>query len=109
GGWVGLYGSTNGGVSFAPAFLPTPQDLVVPSSPNGGDFFRGGASHVALYRTSAETQVYASFFDYGIYRRSATLDGDASFRQVFSSAGGGTVAGSPCLRAGFSLPPERSR
>ncbi|HJZ78434.1 MAG TPA: hypothetical protein VKE51_42190 [Vicinamibacterales bacterium] len=105
---VGLYESTNGGVSFAPAFLPIPQDLVVPSSPNGGDFFRGGASHVALYRTSAETQVYASFFDYGIYRRSATLDGDASFRQVFSSAGGGTVANSSSSRTEFSLAPDGS-
>src|SRR4029077_3686643 len=31
----------------------------------GGDLFRGGASNIQLYQASGETQVYASFFDYG--------------------------------------------
>jgi len=55
------------------------QDTVNPSDPTGGDFFRGGASHVELYRASGETQVYASFFDYGVFRRSMTQDGDNRF------------------------------
>src|SRR4051812_5295368 len=63
---VGLYESTDGGVSFAPALLPTAQDAVNPLSPTGADFFRGGASDVELNRTSGETQVYVAFFDYGV-------------------------------------------
>jgi hypothetical protein len=103
---VGLYESTDGGVSFAPAFLPTPQDAVSPSSPTGADFFRGGASDVELSRTSGETQVYAAFFDYGVYRRSLTLDGDTAFHQIFNSAGGGTLANSSTSRTEFSLAPN---
>ena len=106
---VGLYESTDGGVSFAPAFLPTPQDTVSPSNPTGGDFFRGGASDVELFRTSGETQVYAAFFDYGVYRRSPTLDGDNAFHQIFNSAGGGTLANSSTSRTEFSLAPNEPR
>src|SRR5262245_8690997 len=106
---VGLYESTDGGATFSPAFLPTPQDAVDPSSPTGADFFRGGASDVELYRTSAETQVYAAFFDYGVFRRSATQDGDNAFHQVFNSAGGGALANSASSRTEFSLAPNGSR
>ncbi|HEV3058911.1 MAG TPA: hypothetical protein VGY48_11735 [Vicinamibacterales bacterium] len=103
---VGLYESTDGGASFAPSMLPTPQDAVNPSSPTGGDFFRGGASHIELYSASAETEVYASFFDYGVYRRSATLDGDSAFHRIFNSAGGGSLANSSNSRTEFSLAPN---
>jgi hypothetical protein len=48
----------------------------------GGDLFRGGASNIQLYQASGETQVYASFFDYGIFRRSQTQDGDTAFVAV---------------------------
>lgn len=106
---VGLYESTDGGASFAPAFLPPAQDVVDPASPTGSDFFRGGASDVELYRAAGETQVYAAFFDYGVYRRSPTLDGDTAFHQVFNSAGGGTVANSSTSRTEFSLAPNGSR
>ena len=105
---VGLYESTDGGATFSPAFLPTPQDDVNPASATGADFFRGGASDIELYRTSAETQVYAAFFDYGVYRRSATQDGDNLFHQIFNSAGGGTVANSSTSRTEFSLAPNGS-
>jgi hypothetical protein len=88
---VGLYESTDGGNTFSLVFSQ-PSDGVDPGSATGNDFFRGGASHVELYRASGETQVYVSLFDYGIYRRSQTIDGDSSFHQVFGSAGGGTVA-----------------
>lgn len=102
---VGLYESTDGGATFSPALI-LPQDVVNPASATGGDFFRGGASHVQLYRASGETQVYASFFDYGIFRRSQTQDGDTAFHQVFMSAGGGTVAQSSFARTEFSLAPN---
>jgi hypothetical protein len=92
GAQVGLYESTDGGASFTPALILA-QDTVNPGSATGGDFFRGGCSHIGLYRPGSETQVYASFFDYGVFRRSATLDGDTAFHQVFLSGGGGAVAG----------------
>jgi len=102
---VGLYESTDGGANFSPALILA-QDSVNPSSANGGDFFRGGASNIQLYQASGETQVYASFFDYGIFRRSQTQDGDTAFHQVFKSAGGGTVAQSSFARTEFSLAPN---
>jgi len=49
--------------------------------------------------------VYASFFDYGVFRRSMTLDGDSVFHQIFNSAGNGTVAQSSFSRTEFSLAP----
>ena len=102
---VGLYESTDGGATFAPALIE-PQDVVNPASATGGDFFRGGASNVQLYRAAGETQVYASFFDYGIFRRSQTQDGDTAFHQIFQSAGGGTVAQSSASRTEFALAPN---
>ena len=102
---VGLYESANGGASFSPAVILT-QDVVNPGSANGGDFFRGGCSHIELYRPGNETQVHASFFDYGVFRRSQALDGDTNFHQIFASAGGGTVAQSSFSRTEFSLAPN---
>src|SRR5437762_8467521 len=103
---VGLYESSDGGNSFAPAKILT-QDSVNPASVNGGDFFRGGCSDIELYRpaTATETQVYAAFFDYGVFRRSMTLDGDSLFHQIFKSAGNGTVLNSLPSRTEFSLAP----
>src|SRR5205814_9933137 len=63
---VGLYESTDGGAHFTAAKILT-QDAVSPGSSNGGDFFRGGCSHIELYRPGSVTQVYASFFDYGLF------------------------------------------
>jgi hypothetical protein len=104
---IGLYESTDGGTTFSPAVILA-QDVVDPNSPTGGDFYRGGCSHIELYRPASETQVYASFFDYGIYRRSNTQDGDSSFHQIFASAGGGTVGASSAARTEFSLAPNGS-
>src|SRR5438094_7090616 len=94
---VGLYESTDGGATFSPAVILT-QDTVNPASANGGDFFRGGCSDIELYRPGNETQVYAAFFDYGVFRRSVTLDGNSNFNQIFKSAGNGTVANSLASR-----------
>jgi hypothetical protein len=101
---VGLYESTDGGNSFSAAEILA-QDIVNPASATGGDFFRGGCSHIELYRPGSETQVYASFFDYGVFRRSMTQDGDTAFHQIFKSAGGGTPANSSTSRTEFSLAP----
>jgi hypothetical protein len=101
---VGLYESTDGGGTFSPAVILA-QDVVNPASANGGDFFRGGCSHIELYRPGNETQVYASFFDYGVFRRSVTLDGNSNFNQIFKSAGNGTLAQSSFSRTEFSLAP----
>src|SRR5207249_907845 len=104
---VGLYESTNGGTTFSPASIQ-PQDIVNPASPTGGDFFRAGVSPIELYRPGTETEVYASFFDYGIFRRSNTQDGDTSFHQIFASNGGGSVALSSIYRTEFSAAPNGS-
>ncbi len=42
---VGLYESTDGGATFHPSLL-RPSDAVEPTSPNGGDYFRGGVTDV---------------------------------------------------------------
>jgi hypothetical protein len=104
---AGLYESTDGGSTFTAKVILT-QDTVNPANPTGGDLFRGGCSHIELYRaaTGNETQVYASFFDYGIFRRSKTLEHDTAFHQIFKSAGGGTVANSGASRTEFSLAPN---
>jgi hypothetical protein len=100
---VGLYESTDGGTSFSSALILA-QDSVNPASATGGDFFRGGCSHIELYRPKPpETQVYASFFDYGVFRRSVTQDGDTAFHQIFASAAGSSSAS----RTEFSLAPNK--
>jgi hypothetical protein len=104
---VGLYESLDGGATFSPALILA-QDTVSPGSATGGDFFRGGCSHIELYQPASETQVYASFFDYGVFRRRAADVGPAvgaGFHQIFASAGGGTVAQSSFSRTEFSLAP----
>jgi len=103
---VGLYESINGGATFAAAKI-LPQDTVSPGSSNGGDFFRGGCSHIGLYRPGSVTQVYASFFAYGVFRRGSPLDANSTtFYQVFGSGGGGTAAASSSSRTEFSLAPN---
>src|SRR5262249_34645339 len=102
---VGLYESTAGG-AFLPAKIPA-QDTLAPGSSTGGDFFRGGCSHIQLYRPAGVTQVYASFFDYGVFRRGFPGD-PAGFNQIFLSGGGGTVAASINSRTEFSLAPNGS-
>ena len=104
---VGLYESTDGGATFSAAVI-LDQDVVDPNNPTGGDLFRAGCSHIELYRPASETQVYASFFDYGIFRRSNTQDSDNAFHQIFASAGAGTVANSGASRTEFSLAPNGS-
>jgi hypothetical protein len=107
---IGLYESTNGGLSFSLVFSVA-SDTVNPASPNGSDFFRGGVSKIQTYRPHREadsdesegtaTQIYFSVFDYGLYRSTVTH----SFEQVFASAGGGLIANSLGARTEFALVP----
>jgi transposase-like protein len=99
---VGLYESTDGGASFSPVLI-LDQDVTDPTSPTGGDFFRGGISNIQIADSG---DVYASAFDYGLYRRSEAQDGDTDFHQVFASAGGGAVGTSSTSRTEFSLAPH---
>jgi transposase-like protein len=95
---VGLYESTDGGATFAPGQI-LPQDVVDPTTANGSDFFRGGASDIEI--DAATGDVYAAFFDYGVYRNSGS-----GWEQIFASAGGGTVGNSSFSRTEFSLAPD---
>jgi hypothetical protein len=103
---VGLYESTDNGTTFTAKVILT-QDTIFPGSSNGGDFFRGGCSDIELYRPASETEVYASFFSYGVFRRRAADTGPSTngFRQVFKSAGGGSAGQSIASRTEFSLAP----
>src|SRR5262249_44024791 len=49
---------------------------------------------------------YASFFDYGVFRRSMTQDSDTAFHQIFKSAGNGTLENSSSSRTEFSSNPN---
>src|SRR5207249_1729818 len=77
---VGVYESTDGGATFNDVLIRT-QDVVDPTNPTGGDFFRGGASHIEI--DPANGDVYASLFDYGLYRLHS-----GTWEQIFASAGG---------------------
>jgi hypothetical protein len=105
---VGVYESTNGGASFTLVFSQ-PSDVVNPTSSNGGDFFRGGVSKIDTNRTGLgahdRTQIYASLFDYGLYRSTA----GGAFEQVFASAGGGLAANSLASRTEFALAPKGTK
>ncbi len=105
---VGLYESFDAGATFF-RVLSKETDNPDPGTVNGNDFFRGGVSHLELYRASGETQVYASLFDYGVFRRSKAVDGNTAFHKIFASAGRGTVVASASSRTEFSLAPNGSK
>jgi hypothetical protein len=100
---IGLYESIDGGLHFSLVFS-VPSDTVIPTTPNGSDFFRGGVSKIVPYSQSGKdafTQIYFSVFDYGLYRSTP----DHLFEQVFAGAGAGTVATSLAARTEFALAP----
>ena len=105
---VGLYESTDGGRTFQLVFA-LPSDTVVPNSTNGGDFFRGGISKIAMSRSGLAaadpTRIYFSVFGYGLYRSKS----GGGFEPVFASAGGGTVGNSVASRTEFALVPMGSK
>ncbi len=67
---VGLYESTDGGVTFTPALI-NDQDIVDPTSAGGNDFFRGGVTNVQFDPNDA-SRVYIAMFGYGMYRKTGT-------------------------------------
>jgi hypothetical protein len=75
---VGLYQSTDGGASFAPALIE-PQDVVDPASANGGDFFLGGVTQIGYDPTHAG-RLYLAMFGYGLFRSS---DNGTTFENIF--------------------------
>jgi hypothetical protein len=85
---IGVYSSTDGGASFG-LILNRPQDPVIPSSANGGDFFRGGVTKI-LYDPNDAHTFYASMFGYGLFR---TTDDGASFDQIYTD----TLSNEPAL------------
>jgi uncharacterized membrane protein (UPF0136 family) len=94
---IGLYETTNGGGSWSLALSET-ADAGDPTSPNGGDFFRGGISKILFDPTHAGV-AYASMFDYGLYR--ATAAGGA-WTRIYSIHNPGAVATSPTNRVEFA-------
>ncbi len=102
---VGLYESTDGGVTFTLVFSKA-SDVVNPGSPNGSDFFRGGVSKIAFDNTGLTAgqpwHVYFSMDDYGVFRGL----GNGKYEQIFASAGAGTVANSAGARTEFALAPN---
>ena len=59
--------------------LSQDTDAVDPRSPNGADFFRGGISKIKFDPTHTGV-VYASMFDYGLFREGAAGTGSRSTR-----------------------------
>lgn len=103
---VGLYESTDGGRSWALAHAES-SDPVVPTSPTGNDLFRGGVTRVEQDPAAAGTY-YASFNDYGLYRRT----GAGAWQHVFTTRAAGTVSQSGTARTEFdavALPDGRTR
>jgi hypothetical protein len=78
---LGLYESRDGGATFTLAFS-RPASPVDPGAGIGNDYFQGGVNRLELDPADPGT-VYAAVFGYGIWRRSAKLDGDTAFHQVF--------------------------
>jgi hypothetical protein len=78
---IGIYESTNGGRTWSAALI-LPQDSA-DSTASGSDFFKGGISDIQLDQRDPTT-VYASTFVWGVWRRSARLDGDATFHQILT-------------------------
>ena len=81
---IGLYESTDGGATFTLAFSQE-ADVVNPGSANGSDFFSGGVTDLALDPRDPDT-LYVGLFNYGVWRRSARLDSNTEFHQIFAPA-----------------------
>ncbi|MGH3496175.1 MAG: hypothetical protein ACRDP1_01745 [Nocardioidaceae bacterium] len=94
---VGLYESTDGGHSWTTS-LTEDTDSVNPSSPTGADYFRGGISKILFDPTHSGT-VYASMFDYGLFRRTGT----GTWQQIYTIPTPGSEATTLSNRVEFAL------
>ncbi|MBO0827447.1 MAG: hypothetical protein J2P24_06670 [Streptosporangiales bacterium] len=93
---VGLYESSDGGASWKLS-LSEQSDTVNPGSPTGDDFFRGGISKIQTDPGDPGT-VYASMFDYGLYRRT----GSGDWKRIYSIHNPGAAATSSTNRVEFA-------
>ncbi len=94
---VGLYESTDGGSTWSLS-LSEESDAVNPASPTGADYFRGGVSKILFDPTHRGT-VFASMFDYGLFRRT----GNGSWKQVYTIKTPGSPATTLSNRVEFDL------
>lgn len=94
---IGLYESNNGGRTWHLS-LSRVADVVDPTAPNGNDFFRGGISKILFDPTHPKT-VYASMFDYGLFRRV----GNRPWHQIYTIKTPGDLATGLDSRIEFDL------
>jgi hypothetical protein len=79
---LGVYESSDGGATWTHPLNLQPQDVVIPGTATGADFFRGGVPVLAFDPTDP-TAVYAATFGFGVWRSAPHLEGgDASFKQI---------------------------
>ena len=94
---IGVYETRNSGRTWTLS-LSQASDVVNPSSPTGGDYFRGGISKM-LYDPTHPGTVYASMFDYGLFRRQF----DGPWQQIYTIPTPGSPATSVSNRVEFAL------
>lgn len=92
---VGLYETTDAGRTWGLAHAES-SDPVDPTSPTGNDLFRGGVTRVEQDPTAGDTY-YASFNDYGLFRRI----GSGLWAHVFTTTAAGSVSQSGIARTEF--------
>ncbi|MCW2498331.1 MAG: hypothetical protein JWN87_7 [Frankiales bacterium] len=103
---VGLYETVDGGKTWALSHAES-SDPVAPGTPNGSDFFRGGVTRIEQDPVDATTY-YASFSDYGLYRRT----GGGTWDRIWTTPGAGDVTLSSIARTEFdavALPSRQTR
>jgi hypothetical protein len=96
---IGLYESVDGGRTWHLS-LSRPADAVDPSTATGNDYFRGGVSKI-LFDPTHPRVVYASMFDYGLFRRV----GSHPWMQIYTIKTPGDPATSSFNRVEFALAP----
>lgn len=94
---VGVYESTDGGLTWRTS-LTQESDVVNPRSPNGLDYFRGGITKI-LFDAAHPGTVYASMFDYGLFRRV----GRGAWKAIYSIHNPGDPATTTSNRVEFAL------
>ncbi len=94
---IGVYETRNSGRTWTLS-LSQASDVVNPSSPTGSDYFRGGISKMRYDPTHPGT-VYASMFDYGLFRR----EFNGPWQQIYTIQTPGSPATSVSNRVEFAL------
>lgn len=103
---VGVYESTNNGRTWQLS-LSMASDIVDPTSPTGSDYFRGGISKI-LFDPTHKNVVYASMFDYGLYR-AKTAKAKDGWKPIYKINTPGDPATGLDSRVEFSLVTQTAR